>query len=346
MARRTAAARLAFEPLEARDVPAIIIDVALNADMTDYAPVGGFVKVEEVAIDESIQVVFRDGSPVDPTSRPANSADVVTLNQSGSDLLITSSDGVYGRAINFNNNIVFFGNALTVPNVTGLGVSMLLGGDDRLTESTPFAVNIDVGPGNDTVRVAGGAFNPALAQLLAAQGGLQQLITIGSTSSPAKTIRGGSGNDNLTATGALSNLTMFGDAGDDVLNVPTFAALANLNGGFGNDTINGPQFGFLVIINGNAGADTLRGPLIGNANLIDGGADNDVIIGSLGTDFLIGGSGSDVIVGLGGQDVYLTTDVELDFVLNVPGDRVSADPFDSLAFRLPAFTPPLRTRGF
>lgn len=324
MSRRTAAARLACEPLEARDVPAIVIDALVNDDNTDYAPTGGFVTVNELAIDESIQVVFRDGTPVDPAVRTADAADIVTLTRSGSGLVITSTDGIYGRTTNLNNALVFYGNTLTVPNVTGLAVSLQLGGDDSLTETTPFATTVDAGPGNDLVRVTGSTLSPAVLQLLQTPGTLQRLVMSGISIGPAKTIRGGSGNDTLIATGAMSNLT--------------------INGGDGNDVINGPSFGYLNVLNGDAGNDTIRAAQFGGFNLLDGGADRDIVFGGPGVDFLIGGTGIDILIGQGGGDTYLAADVDLDFVFNLSTDTVSADTFDTLAFRLPAPVPPFRTR--
>lgn len=324
MSRRPAAARLACESLEARDVPAIIIDALVNDDATDYAPTGGFVTVNEVAFDETALVVFRDGSPVDPTTRFADANDVVTLTRQGSNLLITSTDGIFGRTTNLNNALVFYGNTLTVPNVTGLAVSLQLGGDDALTEISSFATTIDTGPGNDVIRVTGSAVSAPLLQLFQTPGGIQQLVTSGVTISPAKTIRGGSGNDTITATGAMSNLT--------------------INGGDGDDVINGPQFGYLNTLSGDAGNDTIRGALLGGFNLLDGGADRDIVVGGLGTDFLLGGTGLDILIGQGGNDTYIAADVDLDFVFNRPTDSVSADSFDVLTFRLPAPVPPFRTR--
>lgn len=326
MARRPVAARLAFEPLEGRDVPAVILDATVNDDATVYSPTGGLVTLGEVAFDESVQVVFSDGSPLDPSTKFANANDVVTVTQRGTSLVITSTDGIFGRVTNLNNSLVFFGTTLTVPGVTGLTVSMLLGGDDAVTETTTFASNIDVGPGNDVVRVTGGAIDLAVAQQLQTPNGLQQVIASGIRLSPAKTIRGGAGNDTLTLTGAGSNVNMFGDDGNDVLNAP--------------------QLGFLVGLSGGGGSDFLRGPSFGSGNFLDGGADNDTVVGGFGSEFLVGGTGTDILVGLGGRDVYLAADVDLDFVLNSPTDSVSADTFDSLAFRLPALVPPLRTRGF
>jgi len=331
MARRFAAARLNCESLEARDVPAIVLDATVNDDVTDFAPNSGFVSITELAFDESIQILFRDGSPVDPDTRFANSNDVITLTQSGTSLIITSTDGVYGRTTNLNNALVFYGNSLTISDVTGLNVSLQLGGDDNLTETTTYATNIDSGPGNDVVVVAGGTFNDALAPLFQTPAGVQQVLMFNLISGTPKSIFGGDGNDNLTATGAQISLNMFGGTGNDVLNVPTFASFSNLNGGLGDDTINGPQFGFLVTLIGDAGNDSLSGPLFGQFNFLEGGADRDLVIGGFGVDILIGGTGSDVIVGLGGKDLYLALDVDADFIFNLPGDFVSADTFDSLA---------------
>jgi Ca2+-binding RTX toxin-like protein len=333
MPRRTDAARLSCEALEGRDVPAIMVDATINADATLISPTGGLVTVTEVAFDEGTPVVFPDGTPVNPAVRQSTADDVVTATQSGSRLSITGSDGIYGRVTNLNNSLVFFGNSLTINGVTGLNITLQLGGNDRVTENTSFASVIDAGPGNDTVQVTGGQFRPDVALLFTDPKFFTQLAQYASTASAAKTVSGGDGNDTLLATGAFFRLNMFGNGGNDVLRVDGFTAQSGFDGGDGNDTITGSVLGLLNQQSGGAGRDTINGSALGLFSVLDGGADADTLIGGAGADTLIGGIGTDILAGLGGRDVYAAIDVDFDLVFNVQGDIVTADSFDSRATR-------------
>lgn len=103
-------------------------------------------------------------------------------------------------------------------------------------------------------------------------------------------VRGGDGNDVLTAAGADIGgvrLSLSGDNGNDTL-----------TGSNGNDTLNGGAGNDAA--NGGAGNDTIRGG-IGN-DQIGGGLGNDFIDGGDGNDFLNGDAGDDSILGGNGND--------------------------------------------
>ena len=112
-------------------------------------------------------------------------------------------------------------------------------------------------------------------------------------------VRGGAGNDLLTAVGAnigTARLSLSGDNGNDTL--IGSAGNDTLNGGAGNDAANGGAGNDTV--NGDAGNDQLGGGL-GN-DLIDGGDGNDFASGDAGDDLLIGANGNDTLKGADGND--------------------------------------------
>ena len=112
-------------------------------------------------------------------------------------------------------------------------------------------------------------------------------------------VRGGVGDDLLTAAGAsigFTRLSLSGDNGNDTL--IGSAGNDTLNGGAGNDAANGGAGDDTV--NGDAGNDQLGGGL-GN-DLIDGGDGNDFANGDAGDDSLIGANGNDTLKGADGND--------------------------------------------
>ena len=112
-------------------------------------------------------------------------------------------------------------------------------------------------------------------------------------------VRGGVGDDLLTAVGAnigTARLSLSGDNGNDTL--IGSAGDDTLNGGAGNDAANGGAGNDTV--NGDAGNDQLAGGL-GN-DRIDGGDGNDFVNGDAGDDSLIGANGNDTLKGADGND--------------------------------------------
>ena len=112
-------------------------------------------------------------------------------------------------------------------------------------------------------------------------------------------VRGGLGDDLLTAAGAnigLTRLSLSGDNGNDTL--IGSAGDDTLNGGVGNDAANGGAGNDTV--NGDAGNDQLGGGL-GN-DRIDGGDGNDFVNGDAGDDSASGGNGNDTLKGGDGND--------------------------------------------
>ncbi|UCE37498.1 MAG: hypothetical protein JSW00_18920 [Thermoplasmata archaeon] len=127
-------------------------------------------------------------------------------------------------------------------------------------------------------------------------------------------LNGGSGDDELDASGCLGVATLYGGDGDDVLYGGAGSDYLNggfghdeLEGGNGNDTlIGGPDDDVLI---GNGGNDTLTGEsgddeMYGdNGNdTLNGGSGNDVLRGGDGTDSLTGESGHDELYGDNGND--------------------------------------------
>jgi len=229
---RANSSKLSCERLEARDVPAIILDGTFNGSTT--VANGGFVNISEVG--GTITVV--DSSLLNPQvvslSNTAN--DAITLSLSGTTLTVTNPDGVYIRVLG-TGAIVQAGTSVTVANATGVSVGLQLGGNDSVADNTTLNANIDGGPGNDTITSAGlvlpflpSPLDPALFPLLGASGGM-------------KNLRGGDGDDSITG--------------------PLLGFFNQLDGGNGNDIIIG-GIGPDVLIGGD-GVDVLAG--IGGADI-------------------------------------------------------------------------------
>lgn len=196
---------------------------------------------------------------------------------------------------------------------TGSALTVSLGGSTISVASQIQNIVVDARAGNDTVTV-GSINNVGFLQL---------------------DVRGGAGNDLLSATGAeigAVRFSMNGDAGNDTLNGSLggdtldggvgidsisgaagndtiFGGVGNdmLGGGLGNDVMDGGDGADLMngdegddSVFGNLGNDTLLGDL-GNDTL-DGGDDNDELNGMAGDDSLLGSAGQDALVGGIGND--------------------------------------------
>lgn len=315
--RRPNSVWLNCEPLEARDVPAIVLDARFtpfSLTTSDTAPTGGTVSVQEIQFDATMPLFNRDGTAAPRTTKSGTASDSIQFFLSGTTLTITCSDGIFGRASNNNNRIVTYGTTLTVNNVTGLNVGLQFGGNDTVTDNTTLNSTINAGPGNDIVNGLGGDSNPLLFQLLQFRGVLTPpLFAQLTTGVVTKTLIGGDGDDIVGVLGSANGWTIDGGFGNDVINGPASGALNILGGGGGNDMVFGPQFGFF--------------------NFLDGGAGSDTVAGGFGPDIITGGFGNDIVSGLGGGDYYLERDVDGDVILNRAGDLVFADSFDIRATR-------------
>lgn len=291
-------APLNLEPLEVREVPAVVLQGTLNGGTV--TPNGGNVTIREVALISTAtgstmngmsRVENANGTQFVAVNKSATADDTIALTNTNAKLSINASDGIFVQFA-FGNETRFrsVGNTLDVQNVTGLTVDLQLGGNDTVTDNTTFASTINGGLGNDTITAAGGEVNPLLLQLLQGPGGLNPALLplLGSLGGGAKTVNGGDGNDNLALSG--------------------FAIQSTIDGGAGDDRITGAQFGFL--------------------NFLKGGDGNDTVIGGIGLDVIDGGKGFDILFGFGGKDIYLAQDQGPDFILNQPGDIVLGDPFD------------------
>lgn len=312
MNRNPGSASLKLEPLEIRDVPAIVLNAMFNAARTDAAPIGGQVSISEIQLFLTDTILTRQNRAAPRVSKPASSNDFITFSLSGDTLTITDQDGIFGRVVNGNNAIITYGTTLQIGGVTGFNLGLQLGGNDIVTDNTPLATTLDGGPGNDTITGKGVDDTFPSFVLFQTTGNIDATLQ-SALATPAKALLGGDGNDTLNVTGSTSGWIY--------------------DGGAGNDTINGTQLGFLNLFTGGAGDDRIVGPVVGNFNLFDGGFGNDTIFGGFGADTIAGGAGLDILIGFGGSDTYLTRDVDIDFIMNLPGDSVFDDPYDIRTFR-------------
>lgn len=108
-------------------------------------------------------------------------------------------------------------------------------------------------------------------------------------------VRGGSGNDTITANGGPASL--HGGTGDDVIDGSGLDAF--IEGGAGHDDLRGGDGH--DIIDGGSGNDVLRGGR--NRDLLLGGPGNDTIFGGTADDVLLGEGGNDHLYGGDGVDV-------------------------------------------
>ena len=255
---------LKLETLEARDVPAIVLEGTFVAFGTAPTINGGNVTVSEVALNRTGGV----GDPVTDknitvfqnTNKVANAADGLTFAVNNGTLSISSSDGIFVRVVTGASTFFAnFGTTAEIQNVTGLNVNLQLGGDDTVTDNTTLSSTINGGAGNDNI-TGGGMINPALLPFLSNPAFLPLLAGMGGQ----KVLQGGAGDDKITG--------------------PIFGFFNQLDGGEGNDTIIGGLG--LDIITGGAGFDVLFGLGGGDFYLaFDGGPDfvldqpNDIVFG-------------------------------------------------------------------
>ena len=130
-------------------------------------------------------------------------------------------------------------------------------------------------------------------------------------------LRGGEGNDHLSALPVGWTSIVEGGPGDDVLHVA--GPDSTIFGGIGNDVLSGAHGG--QALRGQKGKDTLRG-LAGN-DLLSGGAD---------ADHLNGGPAKDQVFGNSGNDTFMARDGKRDSLDGGGGtDKARVDAIDHLA---------------
>ncbi|MGA2231560.1 MAG: FG-GAP-like repeat-containing protein [Tepidisphaeraceae bacterium] len=217
-----------------------------------------------------------------------NSSDVPSILLTGNTITATGTSGADTAAISYsagqititidNDTQVFTASAVRTINVN------LLAGNDSITVGAGVpAVNVNGGPGADTIVASNSAFDT-----LDGGPGRDSIIAGGGDES----LSGGPGADTLVA--GSGNDTLSGGAGPDSLTGGP--GLDSLLGGSGNDTLAaGPGNNTL---HGGAGDDLLIGNA-GGSDLLLGNAGNDTLIGAVtgsGIDTLRGGPGTDSIV--------------------------------------------------
>ena len=136
-------------------------------------------------------------------------------------------------------------------------------------------------------------------------------------------MRGGDGNDTMTAGAGVAKVSMIGERGNDRLTGNELAS--TLIGGEDEDVLNGGAGD--DFLDGGTGNDTLNGES-GNDAL--GGADgNDTMNGGTGNDELTGGDGSDTMNGNDGNDSFHAIDGTVDTLNGGAGtDRAAFDDID------------------
>ena len=127
-------------------------------------------------------------------------------------------------------------------------------------------------------------------------------------------VRGSSLNDKLTLeqipAGLTNRVTVKGGAGNDWISAESAGISIRLEGGSGGDTLLGGDFSDTLA--GGVGNDQLTGGsgrdvLLGSKgwDTLDGGRGNDVLKGQASADTLTGGPGNDKLIGSGSYDVVI-----------------------------------------
>ncbi len=234
-----------------------------------------------------------------------------TVNITGSDAAETFTYAT--TSVEYGTRLTFFGG----------------GGDDTLTTNPLHTTGsyLDGGDGNDTISGRGTLLGGAGDDVISGYG----------------TLRGGSGNDQLTGIGAI----LYGDDGDDILTLyrsdgtsPDGSTSGGtiIDGGAGVDTLvaqvgNGTitvdlTAGTMTRVSGTTtlGAWTVSGienvTVVSDVANLRGNAQNNILIGTFGSDFLTGldgddtlrgGSGNDILIGGEGDDVLVGDDGNAQF---------------------------------
>jgi ELWxxDGT repeat protein len=215
----------------------------------------------------------------------------------GNDTIQISSSGGVTTVISSSDGTQNFNN----DDFNGIEIHGLTGVDTiQLDDSVLDSATISGSGNDDEIRGGGG----------------NDYITAGGT------VNGGAGNDTIDANGLLE-----GGAGDDVI-----AGIGTLYGNDGNDTLrdsvisNGGS-----LLDGGAGDDTLTAAYNGSSTLL-GGAGNDTLIGGgwSATDNMLGGDGNDSLYGAAGDDT-LDGGAGADTLEGGPGiDSIISDADDTL----------------
>lgn len=200
----------------------------------------------------------------------------------------------------------------------GSGVETINGGDGlntALVNGTNLADTITIGMTGGALTISAGAstliVNGQVQNIVVDGRAGDDSITVGDVSGTGffkLDVRGGDGNDTLTAAGATIGtvrLSLSGDAGNDTL----VGSNGNdtLDGGAGNDAANGGDGNDTILggtgndqIGGGLGNDVING---GDGNdFANGDAGNDRVTGGVGNDSLKGGDGADTLDGQAGDD--------------------------------------------
>jgi Ca2+-binding RTX toxin-like protein len=181
---------------------------------------------------------------------------------------------------------------------------------DDVACASDYPITLDLGGGNDTVRV-GGANGPQPGAVTVLGGNGNDSLAFQRTSDvpPNVFLSGGNGND--TVSGGPGTDSLYGGKGNDLLDGAAGNDVAY--GGAGDDTIMG-----------GGGDDTLFGAE--GDDSLSGGSGNDVLWGAAGKDSLIGGAGKDSLLGQSGDDLLSALDGEKDFLDGGGGmDRARRD---------------------
>lgn len=261
--------RLGLQQLEAREVPAALLDLSGNLTVTGTA---GDDHMYLTNVGGSLTVMLNGAT--DPIQRQY---------QAPGGLILTTSHSSISAAA-----------------VRSIRMNGLAGNDNISASAAPVGVTID--GGDDSDFLSGSQFRDVIftgegsSNTVYGNGGNDGLYGGGGND----VLYGGLGDDVLF--GSSGNDWMYGDAGQDSL----FGGIGidNLNGGDGNDQLHGERDN--DTLRGGVGDDTLDGGAGDDTGYGDGG--NDTLHGRSGNDFLYGGVGNDIVWGEDGNDLMYGED--------------------------------------
>lgn len=287
-------------------------DQIVNFSSIDADFSGG--KGNDVLMNEGSGAAIMDGNQGDDVYQTSTDNDIVSTEDHGSDIFLLNGgevDFTIGLAdTEVFNGILVFGSSRN-ERVT---FSVTTFQDSAVKELS----HINMGPGDDTVRLQGNRSAPVVVRA-----GAGNDVVVGGLSANFERIFGDGGDDFLAGASMVldGNESIFGGAGNDIICAGLISASQNdtnvLQGGPGDDILEGAggrdlMFGGLGndMLDGRSGDDVLRG---------EGG--NDILLGSAGDDLLFGGPGDDVLSGGSGDD-RLQGDAGNDTLDGGPGNDV------------------------
>ena len=157
---------LRVEPLESRDVPAIVVDLTIDLAAGRVFPEGGVLQVSEIVADGQREYVdpevierlttgqYELGKPLSSIIKPLSLADandsVRFSRDAFGNVVVESSEPLFARVQVLGTEVLaYLGHRFAVAAVSIIDVDLQLGGDDTVVNLAGMPASIKTGEGND-----------------------------------------------------------------------------------------------------------------------------------------------------------------------------------------------------